>query len=284
MPAPVKTFHYRRVKPVNSIFPGAHPGQMIGSGPLFKHHEPLIANPDPRRLDLRASMLDPFAQYRVRAYQQKSALTIYLVADLSASMAFSGHNAKPQILSDLVNGCAQSAFEYDDKFGFIGCSHPIDTRFLLPACRQPGRTRKLARALLEIPFKSDSKGLEHAAHHLPVKRSLVFLVSDFHFESQRISRIMHGLSRHDVIPLVLWDDSEYRDLPQWGIVKYRDMENATTRTLLMRPALKQSIIAAFRQRRRLLQQCFRAFGAEPLFLNQGYQVEAFNHYFQQRVL
>ncbi len=51
----IESFHYRLAHPGYSVFPGAHPGQMVGSGQLFKRHEPLLASPDPRRIDLRAS-------------------------------------------------------------------------------------------------------------------------------------------------------------------------------------------------------------------------------------
>ena len=279
-----KTFQYRLARPISSAFPGAHPGQMVGAGQLFKRHEPLIASPDPRRLDLRASMLDPFSDYRVRVYQQKSTLPVYLIADLSISMTFTGHITKPQTLRDLFEAIAQSALDYGDSFGFIGCGRRIETQFLLPAGRQPGRIRMLLQNLVDSAFTNSSDGLEQAAHYLPGGRALVFLASDFHFETNRLTHILHSLNRHHVVPLVIWDELEFRALPQWGLVKYRDMESGATRTLLMRPKLKQAVNTAFERRRERLQQCFRAFGTEALFLEKGYQAEQFNAYFQQRAL
>lgn len=277
-----ETFRYRLAGPAGSVFPGAHPGQMVSSGQLFKRHEPLIAAPDPRRIDLRASVLDPFGSYQVRVYQQKSTLDVYLIADLSASMSFSGSLNKQRILIDFLLSAASSAFSYGDSFGFIGCGRQLEQRWLLPGCRQMGRVRALAKNLENHVLAQGCESLPQTARLLPASRSLVFLLSDFHFGTDWLKTLMHGLSRHDVIPLVLWDSAEYADLPPWGLIKYQDMENGATRTLFMRPALRQKIVRTFEQRRRQLQQAFRAFGAEPLFIDGRYKAEHIDHYFQQR--
>lgn len=277
-----ETFRYRLSGSAGSVFPGAHPGQMVSSGQLFKRHEPLIAVPDPRRIDLRASVLDPFGGYQVRVYQQKSTLDVYLIADLSASMSFSGRSNKQRILIDFLLSAASSALGYGDSFGFIGCGRQLEQRWLLPGCRQMGRIRALAKSLENHVFTPGCESLAQTARFLPASRALVFLLSDFHFGADRLQSLMHALNRHDVIPLVLWDSAEYGDLPPWGLIKYRDMENGSTRTLFMRPALRQKIVRAFEQRRRQLRQAFRAFGAEPLFIDGHYRAERIDHYFQQR--
>jgi hypothetical protein len=67
-------------------------------------------------------------------------------------------------------------------------------------------------------------------------------------------------------------------------VRFKDAESRRSRTLLMRPVLKQRIIQAFEQRRLQLRQCFRAFGMEPLFLSNDYRADTLNRYFQQQAL
>jgi hypothetical protein len=93
---------------------------------------------------------------------------------------------------------------------------------------------------------------------------------------------MQRLNKHTVVPLVLWDKKESSDLPRWGVVKFSDLEQGKTRTLLMRPALQQKIKTAFKQRKQQLQHCFRSFGCEPLFMEQGYHAESISQYFLQR--
>ncbi len=278
----IEPLHYRLLWKSNAVYPGAHPGQMVGGGQLFKRHEPLLASPDPRRVDLRASFLDPFKSYRVKVYQQQSTVDVYLLADLSASMNFSGSHDKKYSLVSVIRALANSARDYGDKFGFIGCADVIDQRFLLPASRHAGNIQGLVEQLTTRTNVGSAQGLKKAANYLSAKRSLVFLLSDFHFPLPDLQVILGSLQAHDVVPLVLWDETEYLKLPEWGLVTTKDLENNSTRLLVMRPTLKQKIITSYEQRQAALKNCCRAFGAEPLFLTSGYDPQAINRYFQQR--
>ena len=275
-----ETLHYRLPWQSSSVYPGAHPGQMIGAGQLFKRHEPLIASPDPRRLDLRASVLDPFSGYRVRVYQQQSTVNVYVLADMSASM---GYADKQQTLIQFLLTAANSAFGYGDKFGFIGCTGRIEHRWLLPACQHLGRVSALIKQLERFTFTGTASGLQNAAAFLPAERSLVFLLSDCHFPLPQLRAVLGSLQGHDVIPLVLWNQDEYTAMPNWGLISFQDMENHATRTLFMRPSLRQKIIAAYQQRQHDLKHLFRAFGSEPLFITERYSTQTINRHLQQRV-
>lgn len=275
----IRSFHYRLAHPGYSVFPGAHPGQAVGSGQLFKRHEPLVASPDPRRIDLRASLLDPFHGYRVRVFQQHSKLAVYVVADLSASM-----RGKLAALADFVQSAAQSALETGDSFGFIGCGEKIDRHWLLPASQTMQPVRELAARLRNFAGQGTASSLAQAASLLPPRRSLVFWVSDGHFSAETLKQSLQPLTAHAVVPMIWWGEAEYHALPDWGMVRFQDAENGRGKTLLMRPALKRRIIASFEQRRELLQQGFRAFGMEALFLSGGYRAEAVDRYFLQHTL
>ncbi len=279
MNKPIESFHYRLAHPGYSVFPGAHPGQMVGSGQLFKRHEPLLASPDPRRIDLRASVLDPFQQYRVRVFQQHSKLTVYVIADLSASML-----GKLPAVADFVLSAAQSALHIGDSFGFIGCGQNLDHHWLLPAGPAMQPVREMVERLLRFRVQNTADSLSQIAPLLPNRRCLLFLVSDCHFSLKRLRAILQPLAPHAVVPMVWWNNAEYSDLPDWGLVRFKDVESRRSRTLLMRPGLKQRIIQAFEQRHVQLQHSFRAFGMEPLFLTDGYRAETLNRYFQQQFL
>jgi uncharacterized protein (DUF58 family) len=270
---------YRLLWQTGSVYPGAHPGQMVGTGPLFKRHEPLVASPDPRRIDLRATVLDPFSGYRVRVYQQLSTVNVYLIADLSASMSYA---SKKSALIRFLLTAAHSALSYGDRFGFIGCAESIIRQWLLPPCLHSGPVTALAEKLNSSAFSGTAAGLLHASAFLPSSRSLVFLLSDCHFPLEQLREVLATLQFHDVIPLVLWDREEYTGLPEWGLVSFQDMENHSRRTLLMRPALRRKIIDRYRQRQHELRRCFRAFGSEPLFITENYTTQSINRYLQQR--
>jgi uncharacterized protein (DUF58 family) len=274
-----ETLFYRLPWHSSSVYPGAHPGQLIGSGQLFKRHEPLIANPDPRRIDLRASVLDPFYAYRVRAYQQQSAVNVFVLADLSASM---GYGDKPQTLLQFLDSAANSVLSHGDKFGFIGCTERIEHRWLLPAGHNRGRLPGLVKQLKQHSFIGTASGLQNAVAFLPAERSLVFLLSDCHFPLPQLCTVLASLQGHTVIPLVLWNQDEYAALPNWGLIAVQDMESKASRTLFMRPALRQKIMAAYQQRQQELKNSFRAFGSEPLFITERYSTETINRHLQQR--
>ncbi len=275
-----ETLHYRLPWQSSSVYPGAHPGQMIGAGQLFKRHEPLIASPDPRRIDLRASVLDPFSGYRVRVYQQQSTVNVYLLADMSASM---GYADKQQTLVRFLLTAANSAFGYGDKFGFIGCTECIEQRWLLSAGQHLGLVSALAKQLELLRFTGSANGLQNAATYLPAQRSLVFLLSDYHFPLAQLRAVLGSMQGHDVIPLVLWHQDEHTSLPNWGLIAFQDLENYATRTLFMRPALRQKIMTAYLQRQHDLKHTFRAFGCEPLFITEGYSTQTINRHLQQRM-
>jgi len=274
-----ETLFYRLPWQSTRVYPGAHSGQMLGAGQLFKRHEPLVASPDPRRIDLRASVLDPFDNYRVRVYQQQSRVDVYLLADLSASMGYAG---KRQAIVQFLQALARSAFGYGDRFGFIGGGACIEQRWLLPVSHHIGPVTALAEQLANAELTDSALGLLTAAAYLPSGKSLVFLLTDAHFPIKALRELLGSLQGHDVIPLVLWDAGEYTRLPEWGIMAFQDIENGRRRTVLLRPALRQKIIAAYGQRQKKLKQVFRAFGSEPVFI-ESCDIPVINRHLQQRV-
>ncbi|QWF70148.1 MxaS protein [Methylomonas paludis] len=284
MTKPINCFDYRIARLGSSAYPGAHPGQMLGGGQLFMRHEPLLAYPDPRRIDLRASVLDVFQHYRVRVFQQPSKLNVYVIADLSASMAYRGVHTKLSVLADFVLSAAQSALQCGDHFGFIGCGQHLDRRWLLPAGTDLHQVRKLTEHLLDWQCQGTAESLVQLAPVLPSRPALLFLVSDYHFDLTRLRHILQILSAHRVVPLVLWDQGEYAELPKWGLVNFKDLETGRSRTLWMRPALQQRINQAFAQRRQLVLRTCREFGREALFMDGEYRSEVLTHYFQQQAL
>jgi uncharacterized protein (DUF58 family) len=282
MSTSIEPFQYRVAQLGYRSAVGAHRSQMSGSGQLFKRHDSLLANPDPRRLDLRASVLDPFDGYRVKVFQQHAQLPVFVIADLSLSMTYSGKHSKRQFLADFLLSSALSATQTGDSFSLIGCGSKLDHRWIISATHQYGAAPALAEQLAVAKFNGQAESLTALRPVLPTKRALVFLVSDFHFPLSRLKSLMAQFFVHTVVPIVLWDEAEYAALPEWGIVKLKDLEHKQTRTLFMRPAYKQKIIAAFAQQKRELQQIFRSFSAEPLFMESRYQAQKLTEYFQAR--
>lgn len=281
MPASVEPFIYK-IPPLGyrpSL--GAHRGQMAGSGQLFTRHDSLLARPDPRRLDLRASVLDPFGNYRVKVFQQHTQLPVVLIADLSASMKYQGKHSRQKALADFVLSAALSATQTGDSFAFVGCGKKLERQWLLAANRSVGNATELAQRLAKATFTSQAESLWQLSPVLPSKRSLLLLASDFYMPLGKISALMAQLTQHIVVPVVFWDESEYQALPDLGIVKLKELESGKTKTLLLRPAYKRRIIEAYTQHKLELQKAFRAFGVEPLFMIDSFQAQRLTAYFHK---
>ena len=110
MTAPVAELHYRVGRPVLGHFPGHHRSPRGDSGFEFRGHASLLDAPDPRRLDLHASLRDPFGQWRVRVHSQRKSIPVLVVADVSASMGFRGRHAKLDVVADFTESLAWSAW------------------------------------------------------------------------------------------------------------------------------------------------------------------------------
>ncbi len=284
MQQPIQTFAYRLKPDQLPVYPGAHPGKMSGCGFSFQNSLPLMAHPDPRRLDLRASLLDPFEAYRVKVYRQPNKIAVYVIADLSASMAYAGDAHSLQFLLDLTASVAQSAIDNGDRFGFIGCGDkPYLKTLLPPSAAMPPVWRFLERLKTEKPSGGSGFFTETAAL-LPAQKSLLFLVSDYHLPLERIRDLLSRLARHAVTPIVSWDAADYTALPDWGIIRVKDAETGRCRILCLRPQLKAKILDAYARRQQLLQHTFSSFGLRPLFMQRDYRIGKLADYFQAHAL
>ena len=274
-----REIHYKIPWRARSNFPGAHPSQQQGGGQHFRHHVPLLQAPDPRRFDVRASLKDPFEQLYVRLYQQTSAIPVYVVADLSASMGFSGSYSKQNTLAELTAALSYSCYRAGDRFGFVG-STINDQRFIHPASMNRAAGSEIAAQIRSHALTDqDSRGLLSAERYLGSRRALVFLVSDFHFPTKEISRVLASLAFHDVIPIILWDEEEYRRLPRYGLARIADPESGKSRLLIMRPRLQARIEALFEARKQTLLRLMSHIGRRPLLLENGFDADEITRYF-----
>jgi hypothetical protein len=275
-------FHYRVRWRSDAVRPGFHPSRRSGAGERFHGLAPLLQHPDPRRIDLRASMLDPFGGYAVRIYEQRSAIKVFAAVDLSASMEFRSDSSKMNRVADFLGSLALSVYRTGDALGIVGCSEKIHPEFSLPICRHPAMALNLVNRLRRFrPRGTNARGLADAARYLPSSRALVFLVSDFHMPLTLVKRILVSLGPHDVVPLVFWDAKEMSGGSALGFRRMRDLEDGSERLLLLRPKLRERLEESYRDRRERLLHLFLSHGREPLFLDDGFKADDLTRYFQR---
>ena len=116
-------FHYRLPNRVRGHRPGSHLGLTIGAGQEFVSHMNLYDRPDPRRLDLRASLRSLTGEWLVRVNRQRAGVSVYAVVDVSASMRF-GAPPKLHVVGDFLESLGVSAFRTGDALGMLA----FDTR------------------------------------------------------------------------------------------------------------------------------------------------------------
>ena len=131
-------FFYRLRRPALGHFPGSHRSRRGEHGLEYRGHAPLIAAPDARRIDLHASLRDPWEQWFVRVFDERKAVPVYVVADLSGSMGYRGERRKLDVLADFTRALAWSAYRNGDAFAFIGCDDAVRDEWLVPPSRHKG--------------------------------------------------------------------------------------------------------------------------------------------------
>jgi len=281
--AAIREFHYRTRWRGTNALPGHHPSSRAGAGFEYAASAPLLDYPDPRRLDLRRSVRDPFGQIYVRIYNQHSLVPVYALVDLSGSISFEGAASKPALLAEFLSMLAFSAGRTGDPMGVIACADKVLPAFTLPATRNGEAAREVISRLRKMrPTTDGAQGLLDAAPLAGHRRCLVFIISDFHFPLDFTRRLLRAYARHDVVPIVLWDSAEFRQPPAYGLARVRDSETGAERYLLLRPAIRARLIKAFKERRAALDRVFLGFGHTPYFLIDKLDCDDLNRFFIER--
>jgi uncharacterized protein (DUF58 family) len=283
-PTRAKEFSYQIGWRSRGRHPGRHSSVQRGLGMEFRGHAPLIAYPDPRRIDLRQTIRDPFDQVWVRIFNQKSSIPVYVVCDLSGSMGFSGRMRKLEIAADIAASAAWSAFRVNDPFGFIGFDEEVREDWMFASTTKVHGAFDLTERLAHYrPGHVGAQGLQDVSRFLSRERSLVLLVSDFHMPLDELEQSLATLIRHHVVPLILWDAAEYRNLPEFGVASVTDCETGARRTLFLRKHFRERILQSFADRRTALEKLFMSLDMPPLFIEDGFEADDLTEYFYQFV-
>lgn len=290
-----REFHYRLGRRVGGYRPGFHAGLSVGTGQDFTAHARLYDNPDPRRLDLRASIRNPRGDWLVRTYQQRAALTLHAVVDVTPSMRFGTHRTKLMTAIDFVESMGQSAFGVGDAAGLITFDSQSRDDLYVPARYSRGvgvHMGGLLRQLLVTPGrglrqKADhdyAHALAHAVQPLAGKTGLVFLVSDFHWPLTALKAVFDLLIHATVIPIVIWDPAEMEPPARNGLLALRDAESGSYRPVWVTDSFRNQWRAGVSQRRREINSTFEKHGIKPLHLHKDFSADAVSKYFLEQVV
>jgi len=261
-------FSYRYPHKVYGSLPGVHHGKSLGTGDSFAGFSDLFDYPDPRRLDLRATIRDNMAtgkdNYLVKRYQQRSPITLWMMADLSHSMAIS--NVNHDQLANLTQLIAHSAIGLGDRFGLAGFDSGLRHDVYMMPTRQRSMPMIAADMIRDATPAPDAgvDGLIHAANMITSKHAIVFLASDFCCDIDVVDKALRQLSRYTIVPIV-WKHDDVNHLPSHaGWTEMCDSETGERRSIWM------------------LTNCFMRHRVRPIFTDSDVTGEQLTDYFLGR--
>src|SRR5262245_16178361 len=276
-------FHYRLPTRVGGQRPGAHPGIGLGSGGEFIAHASLFRRPDPRRLDLRASLrrvggLDD--DWLVRVHRQRASVPVHLVVDVSDSMQFGSPLRKLEHVAAFARSLGRSAYPMGDRVALLAFDAHERADLRLPPSRGRAVGELIAQTLCNCRGGAGGlQGLLESTGRLAERDALVFIASDFHWPLAGLGAALDCLAHAFVVPIVVWDPQEIEPPPANGIAAARDAEGGGERTLWMRPALRARWQQAVADRRAELRRVFAARSLRPFMIEGRFDAEAMSRYF-----
>jgi hypothetical protein len=273
-------FHYRIPRRLGAWRPGSHPATSLGAGQEFVSHTSLYHRPDPRRLDLRASLRDIRGDWLIRVNRQRAAVPVQVIVDVSASMGFGSVRSKLHVVADFIEVLGRSAFRVGDALGMSAFDERERLDLHVPALLSRGTASVMASLLRSCkPEGTSAAGLIEAVQRHAGRAGLVFLVSDFHWPLERLDEALDLLARAYVVPIVVWDAAEMQAPAHSGLVSLRDAESGGLRTLWMRPALRAQWTASVERRREQLREAFARHALRPFHVVGEFDAESMSRYF-----
>jgi hypothetical protein len=284
-------FHYRFPDRVRGYRPGSHQALSTGAGQEFVSHARLYDRPDPRRLDLRASLRSLDGEWLVRVNRQRAGVSVHAVVDVSESMRF-GARTKLQVAGEFLESLGVSAFRTGDAAGMLAFDGDERPDLFVPARVSRGAGSVMAEKLGEAARagatsrrrRADAppdggRGLERTITRLIGREGLVFIVSDFHWPPDCLSRVLELLAPAVVVPMVVWNRAEIEPPVASGFALLADAESGAQRSLWLRPVLRNRWREAVARRRSDLERIFSASSARPFYVSDTFDAEALSRYF-----
>lgn len=258
---------YRLGRRLRGSTSGGHRGSSLGADGRFHGLATLVDHPDPRHIDIAATIRDSAGSVFVRRYRQPTTATVIALLDLSASMGLVGAGDRMAVARLLVGGMARMVRRSGDRFGLVAAGgEPDGPRLLVP----PSRRTDLPGELIETIEAAATGGTglarlaEAARENLPRRPALVFLISDFQASPAALADLLGDLIGHDVRPIVLRDSLAENPLQRFGFARIRDPETGKARTVMTRRATLARWRAEGESHRAAVTACFARFGLAPI--------------------
>lgn len=263
--------------------PGAHRSRSRGAGMAFAAHARLFDQPDPRRIDLRASLSTLPREWRVRSSFQLSSITVTALVDVSASMHFGPLRSKLGLVAEFLEALGISAHRAGDGVALAAFDHEFRQDLYLPPRHGRGVGFDLAAKIRSCHARAAQadagRGLADCIERIAGRGGLAFVASDFHWPLERVAPLLERVADLRVVPLVIWHEAEIAPPTGNGLLSLRDVESQRTRRLWLRAATRQKWRDNVESRRRQIAAAFGRGDIHPFHVDGSFEAERLSRYF-----
>jgi len=169
----------------------------------------------------------------VRVYNEERETSAWFLLDLTSSLDFgSGQVRKRAVAAELVGLLARMLARHGNRVGAVLYSGKVEA--VIPAGTGRRHVLHILHRMLELaerqhadkapPSETRLRDLLQSAGHAIVRRSLVFVVSDFISAPGWDQPLAHLSQRHEVLAVRLYDPLE-QELPDLGFLMMQDAES-----------------------------------------------------------
>jgi uncharacterized protein (DUF58 family) len=268
--------------PVEHMLAGEYRSVFKGRGMDFDEIRPYAPGDDIRTMDWNVTART--GHPHIRTYIEERELAVWFLIDTSASCRTGhGERTKWDAIHEITALLTLSATRNNDRTGLILFSDRIEQ--VIP----PRKGRLHAMRLLHDLLKAEPQGRKtdlqpalDALAHLARRRSLVFIISDFLFDTGRDQLGLPGFQQ-DLIAVAINDPQEIEP-PVCGLAAVADSETGDTQLCDFNRAHQADYREAFAAQRHHLKTELDAVGADLIELNtEGDCAEALTLYFRNRL-
>jgi uncharacterized protein (DUF58 family) len=278
----IRRIQIRTAHKVDEMLAGSWHSAFKGRGIEFEEVRPYQVGDDVRTIDwnVTARSDQPF----VKLFREERELAVWLLVDLSGSLAFGSQSqTKRELATEVGATLAFSAIKNNDRIGLSMFTDVIE-KTVLPN-KGSRHVLRLIRELLYLQPMHHGTDLHVAIEHLnrtAKRRSVVFVISDF-FAANYERALRIAQRRHDIIPIIINDPRE-RQLPNVGLIELRDSETGNLVTIDTGAKRNRTDYARrFAEQSEARDAVFRRLKMDPLHLETGADfVEPLRRYFHRR--
>lgn len=210
------------------IFAGQYHSAFRGRGMAFSEVREYTVGDDVRDIDWNVTAR--YARPYVKVFEEERELTVMLMVDMSGSLSFGTEvETKRELTAEVAATLAFSAIQNNDKIGVLFFTDKIEK--YVPPAKGKKHILYIIRELLEFRPQSRATDLSVPLSYLTrlvKKRCTAFLISDFQSEEDSYEKtLLMSARKHDIVAIRIFDRRE-ADLPNVGLMRFRDAETGQT--------------------------------------------------------